>query len=391
MFAARTQWDLTPNNLTALIEARRLAGIPILDLTESNPTRCGLRYPSAAILGALSRSEGLSYDPNPRGDPGARAVIAEILAARGARVPPEHLILTAGTSEAYSFLFRLLADPGDLILAPAPSYPLFGFLAQLNDVELGTYPLSPGPRFGIDLEALSRCAQRGPRALILVNPGNPTGTFLKRGELEALIAICTLRGITIISDEVFGDYGFDDDAERVATLAAERRVLTFTLNGLSKMLGLPQLKLAWIAASGPEPQVAEALRRLEVIADTYLSVNTPVQTALLDLMACRAEIQRMIRERLAVNRDWLASRTAASLACRAVRSEGGWSAILDVPRARSDEQWALSLLREEGLLVHPGYFFEFPDEGHLVVSLLTPEDRFQEGIIRIMRHVDSSA
>jgi aspartate/methionine/tyrosine aminotransferase len=312
--------------------------------------------------------------------------------ARGADVPPERLVLTAGTSEAYSFLFRLLADPGDAVLVPAPSYPLFELLGRINDVTLVHYPLAHAGGFGIDLEALDRAAKAAsPRALLIVSPANPTGTFLKRREMEALDEICARGGIPIICDEVFGDYALREDPGRVTTLAGRDGALTFVLNGLSKMLALPQLKLGWIAVSGPAGDCGEAMRRLEVIADTFLSVNTPAQTAAGDLLALRSRIQPQILERVADNRAWLESAAERRGSCRCLPAEGGWYAILEVPRTRSDEQWALLLLQEEGILTHPGYLFDFPTEGRLVVSLLPPPEIFREAANRLITRVAAAA
>jgi hypothetical protein len=312
--------------------------------------------------------------------------------ARGVLVPPERLVLTAGSSEAYSFLFRLLADPGDAVLVPAPSYPLFELLGCINDVTLVHYPLAHTDGFGIDLEALQLAANTAsPRALLIVSPGNPTGTFIKRSEMEALDEICARGGIPIICDEVFGDYALREDPGRVTTLAGRNRTLTFVLNGLSKMLALPQFKLGWIAVSGPTGDCEEAMRRLEVIADTFLSVNTPAQTAAGDLLALRSRIQPQIVKRLADNRARLEAAAAQCAACRCLPAEGGWYAILEVPRTLSDEQWALLLLQEEGILTHPGYLFDFPSEGRLVVSLLPPPEIFNEAASRLLARIAAAA
>ena len=390
MFARRTGWNLSPNRLSILLERQRAAGAALIDLTESNPTRCSLAFPTAGLLGALSRPESLAYDPDPRGDPRARAALSKWFRTRDVTIPPESLVLTSSTSEAYSFLFRLLADPGDRVLVPVPSYPLLDHLARINDVTLTPYPLSTEMDFALDIEAVSRAAGGGAKALIVVNPGNPTGRFLRRGELDALLEICGSRNLALISDEVFGDYAFVDNDERVMTVAGRQQVLTFCLNGLSKMLALPQLKVGWITVSGPEPQASEALRRLELIADTYLSVNTPAQSSLPELLARREEIQKMVLDRLTRNRAYLMQETGGPGACRCLPVEGGWYAILEVPRIVSDEQWALDFLEKDRVIVHPGYFFDLPGERHVVVSLLPDLDSFRKGIDRLLERVDQT-
>jgi len=389
MFAGRTAWNLSPNRLARLLEKRRASCLPTLDLTDSNPTRCGLRYPEAAILQALGLPGSLSYEPCPRGLPAAREAVAADYAARGAAISPDDLVLTASTSEAYGFLFRLLADPGDTVLVPAPCYPLFELLARIHDVTLRHYALSEEDGFSIDIDSLTRAAESGARALLIVSPGNPTGAFLKRPELDSIAELCSRRGIPIICDEVFGDYDLCSSGDRVSTTAGQHRTLTFTLNGLSKMLALPQIKLGWICVSGPDEARRESLRRLEVIADTYLSVATPVQVGLPDLLSLRPAIQREVMGRLRMNRNYLEDRAAPGGSITALPSEGGWCAVLSVPRTRTDEAWALEILDRAGVHVHPGYFFDFPGEGHLVVSLLPRPEDFAEGLDRLLRCVES--
>lgn len=389
-YAARTAWNLSPNRLTLALDQRRSAGIPILDLTETNPTRCGLDYPEAEILAALSHRGSLTYEPHPRGAPEAREAVAADYRARGIDVSPDRLVLTASTSEAYAFLFRLLADPGDPVLVPSPCYPLFELLAQINDVRLVPYPLSPGEGFSIDLDRVAAIAATGARALLVVNPSSPTGLFLKRRELNALVEICAPRGIPLICDEVFGDYRFTKDPDRAVSLAGQAPLLTFTLNGLSKMLALPQLKLAWIAVSGPEDEASQALQRLEVIADTFLSVNTPVQRGLGELLSLRAVIQSQVMRQLSDNRVHLARRVKAPHPCRCLASDGGWYTVLEIPRTKPDEEWALELLQRDGVLTHPGYFFDFPDDGRLVISLLPRPDLFREGIDRMLQRLEAA-
>ncbi len=383
MFAARTEWDPSPNRLTRARDRLREAGRPILDLTESNPTRCGLAAPHDAVREALQRADPRRYDPDPRGLASAREAVASEYRRLGSRVAPDDLVLTCSTTEAYSFLLRLLADPGDEILVPAPSYPLLDLLARLHDVAPRHYPLSPEADFAVDLDAVRRLAGPRTRALVVISPGNPSGTFLAAHEREALVGLCAERGIALISDEVFSDYAWRAGERAAPSLAGESGALTFALDGISKKLALPQLKLAWIAVGGPPSLGAEALRRLEVIADTWLSVGTPVQSALPALLALRERAQAPILERVLGNRSWLESAASAG-PCGCLPAEAGWCTALRVPRTSSDEEWALRLLEEDGVLVHPGWFYDFPVEGHLVLSLLPPPEVFRAGAARIL-------
>ena len=414
-FSRRTRWDLTRNRLTVALDARRSLGKPILDLTESNPTRCALLHPESGrlILQALASPAALTYDPDPRGLRTAREAIATLLSAGGGwnaspggtPLRADEIVVTSSTSEAYGWLFRLLCEPGDDVLVPTPSYPLFDFLARIHDVRLLPYPLIENDGFRIDIDRLLEIILESGhekdriRAVIFVNPGNPTGAFLTRAEHLALADLCARNGLALISDEVFGDYAFDqgersavavsdhNDGARVATVAGDDRCLTFALNGLSKMLALPQMKLGWIAASGPEPTVSDALARLEVISDTYLSVGTPIQSALPDLLSMRASIQQPVHARLAANRRTLAAALTPPHPARVLPSSGGWSAIIRVPSTRTDEEWAITLLEQDGVLVQPGFFYDFPCEGRLVVSLLPEEPVFAEGIRRLSARI----
>jgi aspartate/methionine/tyrosine aminotransferase len=387
MFSSRTNWDLTPNRLAAELARMRARGREVLDLTESNPTRCGLKYHRRAILKALGSPAALQYHPDPRGMRAARQAVAEYYRRRGTgaasrRVDPESILLTAGTSEAYSFLFRLLCDSGDQVLVPAPSYPLFDFLAGLNDVELVPYPLLYDHGWHIDLQSLESALTARTRAVVVVNPNNPTGSFVKPQELDALNSLCARRGLALVADEVFLDYA--RDAKVRPSLAANRAVLTFALSGLSKISALPQMKVAWIVVNGPRSEVQQALARLEVVADTYLSVNTPAQLAMPGLLAQRRPVQAQIRRRVAANRWELSRQLASHPACRVLESEGGWYAVLRVPALGPDEGLALALLRRRGVLVHPGHFYGFTGEGHLVLSLIVQEERFRQGLRRLL-------
>jgi hypothetical protein len=363
-----------------LLSEKRRAGAHVLDLTESNPTRAGFLYPSAEILAALSGEQAMRYEAAPRGLRSAREAVTAYYRRHLADVPPERILLTASTSEAYAYLFKLLADPRDEILAPRPSYPLFEFLAGLESVHVRRYPLRYDGCWHVDFGVLESQITDRTRAIIVVNPNNPTGSFLKRGEWERLETLSARRDAAIISDEVFSDYALGEDPDRVTTLAGSRRALVFSLSGLSKIAGLPQMKLGWIAASGPGCDAA--LDALELIADTYLSVATPIQVALPRLLTLSSGVRDQIRSRTATNLDVLEHALAGS-AVTVLRTEGGWYATLQVPRTRSEEEWALTLLREQDVLVQPGFFFDFESEAFLVVSLLCKPEAFAEGVQRL--------
>jgi alanine-synthesizing transaminase len=380
VFSARLHWDLRPNPLSELLKAKRDAGASILDLTESNPTSAGLRYPAEQILSAFADARALRYEPTPAGLLAAREAVADrYYAPLGEMVQPSRILLTASTSEAYAFLIKLLTEPGDELLVPRPSYPLFEFLATLESVRISQYPLIYHEGWSIDMDALACAITERTRAIVLVNPNNPTGSFVKRRELSRLIELCREWSLAIISDEVFSDYAFAPDPQRVPRLTGIDEVLTFSLSGLSKVAGLPQMKLGWIVASGPPSTRAAALERLELIADTYLSVATAVQHALPRLLEAGESIREQIRRRTSQNLDTLLAATAKS-AYRTLEVEGGWYATVQVPRIRTEEEWALELLDRCNVLVQPGYFYDFDQDGLLVLSLLTPPEIFREGV-----------
>jgi alanine-synthesizing transaminase len=384
-FARRTSWNLTPNRYTEALAAHRRAGREVLDLTASNPTTIGLRYREEELLKALAHDEALTYHPEPKGLPAAREAVSTYYAARGSQVSPDNLILTTSTSEAYSFLFRLLCDPGDTVLVPAPSYPLFDFLADLQDVKLSPYELVYDHGWQIDFHSAQGAIERAGsrcRAVLAVHPNNPTGSFVKPSEAEELNRICAANEMAIIADEVFLDYALAKDPP--LTFSSRSDVLTFTLSGLSKISGLPQMKIAWIAANGPQSLLSDAMNRLEVIADTYLSMNAPLQLATPVMLEERHDIQRQLRQRILANLALLDSQLAAQQLCRRLEVEGGWYAVLRVPVTGSDEELAIALLRETGVLVQPGHFYDFPSDGYLVISLITPGDEFAEGIRRLL-------
>lgn len=384
MFSSRLDWDLRPNRIAAALAARVA---PVLDLTESNPTRVGLEYP-AGIAASIADERSLAYEPAPAGLLRAREAVASAYAARGMAVAAGRIVLTPGSSEAYAWLFKLLADAGDDVLVPRPSYPLFEFLAALESVRVVTYPLSYDGSWSLDVHELERAATSRTRAVVVVNPNNPTGSFLKRGERDAMVEFCAARGLAIISDEVFSDYAFRPDPERVATLADTERALAFSLGGLSKMAGLPQMKLGWIVVAGPEPLRRAAIDRLELIADTYLSVGTPVQHAAARLIELGGAVGHQIAGR--VKRNFAKLREITAGACELLDAEGGWYAILRVPRTRTEEEWTLELLERDGVLVQPGYFYDFESEAYLVLSLLPEPGIFDEGGSRVIERCGRS-
>jgi len=364
--------------------AKRGRGEAVLDLTESNPTQVGLRYP-ADLLAPLAHAASLRYEPSPFGLPAAREAVAADFGRRGFPLEPERIALTASTSEAYAFLFKLLCDPGDEVLVPRPGYPLFEFLAGLESIRVRSYPLAHDGEWHLDLAALRGAVSAHTRAVLVVNPGNPTGAFIKRAERDGLEALCAERGLALVSDEVFADYAFVEDPRRASSLARDGPALAFSLGGLSKSCGLPQLKLAWIALTGPEAARTEARRRLEVVADTYLSVATPIQGAATELLARREELQSPIRLRTAANLALLRTRLAGGSPATLLDPEGGWYAVLRVPATRSEDERVAGLLEHRNVLVHPGYFFDFPHEAFLVVSLLPTPESFAEGVARLLQ------
>src|SRR5258706_8163063 len=391
MFAKRTNWNFTPNRLSEVLSANRAAGKLLLDLTVSNPTECGFEYDRSAILNALGNPAALSYEPDPRGLESARRAVAGYYAGRKEEVSAEDIFLTTSTSEAYSYVFRTLCDPGDEVLIPSPSYPLFDFLADIQDVSLVRYPLGYFTRdreavndhgWQIDFHALEQAITPRTRGVIVVHPNNPTGHFAKQAEMAKLNSICPARELAIIADEVFLDFALEEN--RPASFAANRGAPTFTLSGLSKISGLPQMKAAWLIAGGPQQWRTEAVARLEVIADTYLSVNAPVQLAIPSFLEQRHAFHKQVISRVRRNLAELDRQLAMQKTCSRLTLEGGWCVVLRVPATRSDEDLAIELLTTQGVSVHPGHFYEFASDGYLVASLITPERTFSEGIGRLL-------
>jgi alanine-synthesizing transaminase len=388
MFSNRTNWKLERNRLTVAMEEAAASGARILDLTVSNPTRARLRYDEPAILQSLASPHALDYDPQPKGLPAARAAVADYYKTQhGIRdFNPDRLTLTTSTSEGYSFAMLLLCNPGDEILVPKPSYPLFEFLADLQDVKLVPYPLIYDHGWQMDFPSLEKAVTNRMRAVVVVHPNNPTGSFVHSHELELLNRFCDKHGLALIADEVFLDYAHDRAPRQ--SFAANKDVLTFTLSGVSKISALPQMKVAWIATSGPERKVEAAEARLEVIADTFLSMNAPIQWAVPVLLEQRKNIQGQLLDRVLTNQAELDRQLAAHKACERLTVEGGWYAVLRVPVTQTDEELAVDLLRRKSVLVHPGHFYDFPADGYLVLSLITETAEFAEGVERLLESVD---
>jgi alanine-synthesizing transaminase len=383
MFSDRTNWKLTRNRLTEALDEARPSGARVLDLTISNPTRAGLRYDEALILQSLASPNAMDYDPQPKGLPGARAAVAAYYhITHGVHLDPERLILTTGTSEGYSFVFRLLCNPGDELLVPKPSYPLFEFLADLHDVKLVPYPLIYDHGWQMDFPSLQKAVRERSRGVVVVHPNNPTGSYVHPAEQELLNRFCREHALALIADEVFLDYAHDGTPHQ--SFAANQDVLTFSLSGVSKISALPQMKVAWIATSGPATEAEAAQARLEVIADTYLSMNAPIQWAVPALLEQRKSIQQQLLDRVLGNLAELDRQLVAQKTCQRLSVEGGWYAVLRVPVTQTDEELAVDLLRRKSVLVHPGHFYDFPSDGYLVLSLITPEKEFAEGIGRLL-------
>lgn len=385
MPSRRARVDAQPNALSTAVAARTRALRPYLDLTVSNPTRAGIAHDGATIVEALGVAAREPYEPSAFGRAEARGAVAELWGARGVAVDPDRVVLTASTSEAYSFLAKLLCDPGDEVLVPAPSYPLFEHLMRLEGVSVVPYPIEYDGAFHVDLPSLKERVSPRTRAVVSVSPNNPTGSILKRAELQALSDL----GLPIVSDEVFGDYRIAPGGSAVCTALEASDALVFALDGLSKTAALPQMKLAWITVSGPEERVFDHLEPLELIADTFLSASGPVQHALPALLAASRGARRQIQERIARNHSALAE-LARGGPLTVLPVEGGWSQVIRLPAVKSEEAWVLGLLEECDVLVQPGWFYDFPSEAFVVVSLLTPETDLAEGARRLARYVTAS-
>jgi len=383
MFSQRTNWKLSTNRFTQTLEELRAVGVELIDLTVSNPTQCGLEYNSHAILSAFQNPQALTYDPQPKGILSARQeVVRYYRQDHHTEVDAESIFLTTSTSEAYSFVFRLLCNPQDEILVPKPSYPLFDFLAELQDVSLVPYSLEYAQGWMVDFHSVERAITPRTRAILLVHPNNPTGSYLRVEEIDRLNSFCNEREIALIVDEVFLDYAFTELGQK--SFAGIRDALTFTLSGLSKIAALPQMKVAWAVCTGPDLLVREAVTRMEVIADTYLSLNAPTQWALPTLLEQRHSLRKQLLARVKANRSELLRQLAGKTDCELLESEGGWYAVLRVPADRSDEDRAIELMKKQHVIVHPGHFFDFPRDGYLVVSLIAPLTELATGAQRLL-------
>jgi len=385
MFSQRTNWPLHPNAVTRALAEVRASGQQVLDLTVSNPTEAGIRLDPEVVLAALVNPDAMRYDPQPRGLLEARQAVCRYYREEHEAydLDPEQLVLTTSTSEGYSYIFRLLCNAGDEVLVPKPSYPLFEFLADLCDVKLVPYPLIYDTGWQIDFDSLYKAATPQVRAVIVVHPNNPTGSYASASEAQALSAFCRDYGVALIVDEVFLDYAHDGVSR--PSFVSNADALTFTLSGVSKISALPQMKLAWIVSTGPEDHAAPARSRLEVIADTYLSLNAPIQLAAPVLLEQRKQVQPVLLDRLRVNLAELDRRLVALPSCTRFNVEGGWYAVLRVPVTQTDEELAIDLVRKMAVVVHPGHFYDFPGEGHLVLSLITEPQSFAEGVSRILQ------
>jgi len=389
-FSNRTSWHRQQNRLTELLEARNTVGLPVHDLTVTNPTECGFVYPEKKILKALANPESLQYHPNSKGLRSARQAVAEYYNSKNITVNPEHIFLTASTSEAYSYIFKLLCNAGDSVLVPQPSYPLFEYLAQINDVQLQHYYVLYDDGWHIDIESIKQSITSTTKAIILIHPHNPTGMFVKQHEFEAIKEIALQNYLALIVDEVFNEYAFHPSTEIIST-ATTSEVLTCTLNGVSKMLGLPQMKLGWMVVSGNSTLVNEAVERIDILCDTFLSVNTPVQLALPSFFNLGEGVRQQIQKRISANNSFLESAITQHSKLSKLSSEGGWYAIIRVPATKTDEEWALQILEKTGILVQPGYFFDFENKAYLLVSLLVPEQIFQLQILQLLEFVESNS
>jgi alanine-synthesizing transaminase len=381
MFASRTNWNLKPNRLAEALERHKVGARRLLDLSASNPTECGFRYDASAIMRSLCAPASLQYRPDPKGLESARVAVGDYYAEHGDGVSIDDVILTASTSEAYSFIFRLLCNPGDELLIPTPGYPLFDFLADVNDVKLVRYPLFYDHGWHIDIHSLKQAITPRTRGIIVVHPNNPTGHFTKPEETAQLNQICSANRMAIIADEVFLDFSLGTPQKSFVTNSA---ALTFTMSGISKISGLPQMKFAWLAVNGPEAERREALARLEIIADTYLSLNAPIQLAAPALLQQRKQFQQQLMARMKRNLAELDAQLADKQSVGRLGVEGGWYAVLRVPATRPDEELALELLEKHDVYLHPGHYYDFPGDGYLVVSLITPEQDFSEGLRRVL-------
>jgi alanine-synthesizing transaminase len=387
-FAQRTGWDFEENELARACRELKAAGVPVTDLTVSNPTKCALDYGALDVGHSFEAREILDYSPDPWGLPGAREAVARFYADMGIAVPVGRIMLTSSTSEGYNYVFRLLCDPEDGVLAPAPSYPLFQFLADVNDVRIASYPLVyEDGAWRIDREGFLAALTNKMRAVIVVSPNNPTGSYLREGDMRFIYEVAAERGLAIICDEVFADYSLEPRSDAVRTLVGRGDgPLTFVLSGLSKILAMPQMKLSWIAIGGAADVVMQASQRLEMIADTFLSVNTPVQTACAAWLAKRSALQGPVLERLRGNLRLAREMAAPCDGLELLHAEGGWYAVVSMDGMKDEDAFAVSLARERHVIAHPGYYYDFAEGAHVVLSLLTEPTAWSKGLDALVQH-----
>ncbi len=392
----RVPWPETPNEWSRLASVRRARGLPVFDLTISNPSRAALGDAGLSLRLALAQAPSFDYNPHPQGACDARRAVAAWYADRADRAPsaalsPERIFLTASSSESYAFLFQALCAPGDEILVPLPSYPLFEYLAGLNAVEPRSYRLRYHAEWMIDFDSIERALTPRTRALVVVNPNNPTGSYISEPEAHLLLEFCAAHRLALIADEVFEEYALTPShAGRASFSRPRERALCVSLGGLSKSAGLPQMKLGWMILNGPEKTVEELRGRLLLVADTYLSVSTPIQAALPSLLDAGRAIGDAIRERLRVNIERLRDIAAGAPHLTVLRVEGGWNAVLRLPSFRTDAEWCGGLIEHEGVLAQPGYLYDFEQDAMLVLSLLTPPAMFAEGVERLRAFVEAA-
>lgn len=386
VFSKRTDWSGGQNRLSFLTERLQKEGRDLIDLTLTNPTSCGFRSQNQTLLESFKSAENLAYQPDPRGLFCAREAVSRYYADKKIKVSPERIFITSSTSEAYAFCLKLLLNTDDRAAVPAPSYPLLESLAVLNDARLFRYCLEHKERWRIEREAFGDKTEF--KALCVINPNNPTGNFVRSEEKVILNTLCQERGSSLISDEVFLDFVIDQNAEPLS-FADNDEVLTFTLSGISKILGLPQMKLSWIVVSGPERQVNEALRRLEIMADATLSASTPSQNALNTWMQRRSEIQSEISERICQNYRLLKEIFKDRKELTVLGVEGGWQAVIRTDVGMDDETLALKFLEKAGVWIHPGYLYDFKEGEYFVVSLLPSSPNLREGLRRITGFLDN--
>jgi alanine-synthesizing transaminase len=382
LYSHRLSWIFSTNRYSSCVAELKRSGAALLDLSSSNPVSAGFDYPHREISDAFSTVQDFSYEPDAAGTRVAREAVAGYYRVRGYDVPLDRIFLTASTSEAYSQLFKLLCDPGDEVLTPSPSYPLFEYLAALDSVRPVSYRLRYDGNWHVDFQTLAERVTPRTRAIILVNPNNPTGSFLTAHDADALLQFAAERGLAVIADEVFLDYEITDARDRVKTFINRNGPLIFSLNGLSKSAGMPQMKLGWMVLSGPEAEQQSARERLELVLDTYLSVNTPVQASAAALLAVGERMAGQILDRTRTNYKALKRQLAGS-AAHPLHTEGGWSAIVQLPHTRTEDEWLFSFLEEQKVIAQPGYYFDMEAEAYLVVSLITPPEIFAEGMARL--------